>query len=92
MDKAWAALNDAALREAHEMNPQELANTMWAYATLEKFPGDDILEALEEAVCGMAQNMNGQDTSKITWAYAKLEREPATATRAALEEAAARSR
>jgi hypothetical protein len=34
VEETWAALDGAAVRAAPDMKPQELANTLWAYATL----------------------------------------------------------
>jgi hypothetical protein len=89
-DKSWAALETAAGRVAREMNPQEVANTMWAYAKSEKTPDDKTWAALESAAGWVAREMNPQAVANVMWAFSKLERMPDDKTWAALETAAGR--
>jgi hypothetical protein len=89
-DKTWAALETAAGRVAREMNPQGVANTMWAFSKVERMPDDKTWAALETAARRVAQEMNPQDVANVMWAYATLGKVPNDKTWAALETAAGR--
>jgi hypothetical protein len=87
---ALAALETDTVRVAPTMNPQDVANTVWAYAALGRMPDDKTWAALETAAGRVAREMNPQNVANVMWAYAKLERMPDDKTWAALETAAGR--
>ena len=87
---ALRALEQRVVRVAPDMDPQNAANIWWAYAKLERMPGDLARAALEAAVVRVGPDMNGQDVANSWWAYATLEQEPGCEARAALEAAVAR--
>jgi cellobiose-specific phosphotransferase system component IIA len=72
------------------MVPQDLANTMWAYATLGRAPEPETRRALETAAARVASSMNPQALANTVWSYAKLGRAPEPETWRALETAAVR--
>jgi hypothetical protein len=57
VEETLEALATAAVRVAPSMNPQNLANTVWAYATLGKAPEPKTWRALETAAARVAQGM-----------------------------------
>jgi hypothetical protein len=71
-DKTWAALETAAGRVAREMNPQDVANVMLAYASLGRVPDDKTWAALESAAGRVARDMNSQDLTTALWASATI--------------------
>jgi hypothetical protein len=67
------ALEAAAVRVAPSMKPQEVANTMWALATLGWQAADGAMRcALEAAAVRVAPSMNAQDVANTLWALATL--------------------
>jgi hypothetical protein len=72
------------------MDPQALANTVWAYATLGRAPKAETWRALETAAARVAPGMVPQELANTVWAYATLGRAPEAETWRALETAAAR--
>jgi hypothetical protein len=72
------------------MNPQNVANTMWAFSKLERMPDDKTWAALETAAGRVAREMNSQNVTNVMWAYATLGRVPNDKTWAALDTAAGR--
>jgi hypothetical protein len=89
-DEAWAALEGAAGRVARDMNEQELANLVWAYAKLDRMPGGNTWAALETVVGRVVPDMTSQGLANTVLAYAKLGRMPGDQAWAALEAAAGR--
>jgi len=57
VDAALAALEADAVRVAADMNSQDVANTVYAYVTLGRMPGDETWAALETAAVRVAPNM-----------------------------------
>ena len=90
VDAALAALEADAVRVAPDMNSQDVANTVYAYVTLGRMPGDETWAVLETAAVRVAPSMNSQEVAKLTGAYATLGRMPGDKTWAALETAALR--
>ena len=68
----WDALDSGAIRVASEMNSQEVANTVWGYATLGRQPGDETWRALETSAKRVAPEMNSQNVANTVWGYATL--------------------
>eukprot|EP00662_Eupelagonemidae_sp_cell21_P057613 gene57613-biopygen47476 len=62
-----AALCEAARREATRMNPQEVANTLCAYAKLAVTPDAQLLAALCEAARREAPRMNPLEVANTLW-------------------------
>ena len=48
-DASWRAMEEAAGRMAPRMIPQDLANIMWSYGTLERQPRRETWIALQKA-------------------------------------------
>ena len=68
-----SALEGAAVRVAPSMNAQEVANTVWALATLGWQAGEGAMRsALEGAAVRVAPSMNAQDVANTVWALATL--------------------
>ena len=88
-NKEVADLVEAVERRAGEvardMKPQEVANLMWAYATLGRAPEAATWEALERRAGEVARDMVPQNVANLMWAYATLGRAPEAATWEALE-------
>ena len=55
-----------------DMKPQEVANVIWAFATLGWEPGAETRAALEAAVMRVAPDMNPQETANAAWGFATL--------------------
>jgi hypothetical protein len=85
-----AALETAAVRVAPGMVPQNLSNTVWAYATLGRAPEAETWEALEAAAVRVAPGMVPHALANTVWAYATLGRAPEAGTWEALEAATVR--
>jgi hypothetical protein len=71
-----AAATEVTIRltqgESETFSRQHLANTVWAYATLEVDPGWRLLSAMADAMCQRAADCNPQEISNTVWAMAKL--------------------
>ena len=68
------ALERRAEEVARDMKPQEMANLMWAYATLGRAPGAPTWEALERRAGEVARDMVPQNVANLMWAHATLGR------------------
>jgi hypothetical protein len=90
VDDALAALETDTIRVAPTMKPQEVSNTVWAYAVLKRMPDDKTWTALETTAGRVAREMNPQNVANTMWAFSKMERMPDDKTWAALETAAGR--
>ncbi len=55
---------------------QHLANTAWAFATVEYEGGSYFLSKLAKALTIRAKDCNPQEISNTVWAFAKLRKEP----------------
>ena len=53
-------------------NAQELSNTLWAYATMGRGPGERVMGMLEGRMGEVVREYNAQELSNTLWAYAKL--------------------
>ena len=69
-------LERRALETAGEFNSQNVANTLWAYASLGRDPGKGLLHALERRALETAGEFNSQEVANTLWAYARMGREP----------------
>jgi hypothetical protein len=69
-------LEGATRHVAPEMVSQEVANTVWAYATLGKAPGEKAWKVLEAAAVRVGPEMVPQAVSNTVWAYATLGKAP----------------
>ena len=67
-------------------NAQELANTVWAYATMKRQPGRGLMRALEGQTAAIVGTFNAQDVANTLWAYATMGREPGSRVMQGLEE------
>jgi hypothetical protein len=57
---------------------QEVANTLWAVATLEHNPGVALLDAAAVQILRRLDQFSPQDTSNSIWALAKLYHHPSS--------------
>jgi transposase InsO family protein len=66
------ALEAAAVRVAPSMNAQDVANTVWALATLGWQAGEGSMRcALEGAAVRVAPSMNAQNVANTLWSIGK---------------------
>jgi hypothetical protein len=49
---------------------QEVANTVWAYATMGRGPGTGLMRALEGLAEALAGTLKAQEVANTLWAYA----------------------
>ena len=67
------ALEGAAVRVAPSMKAQEVANSLWALATLGWQAGEGSMRcALAAAAVRVASSMNAQDVANSLWALATI--------------------
>ena len=64
---------------------QDVTNTLWAYATMGREPGEGPMRALEEGARRLAGSFQAQGLTNTLWAYAKMGREPGEELMRALE-------
>ena len=67
------------------MNAQDVANTLWAYATMGREPGAGVMRGLEGRAEAVAGTFNAQDVANTLWAYATMGREPGAGVMRGLE-------
>jgi len=67
---------------------QDVANTLWAYATMGLAPGALLLKALEGRAEALAGTFKAQEVANTLWAYATMRQEPGVGLLKALEERA----
>ena len=65
--------------------PQELANTLWAWATMRHQPSGDAFAALERRMLACVDDFIPQDLSNTVWAWATMRHQPSADALAALE-------
>jgi hypothetical protein len=53
-----------------------VANTLWAYATMEQEPGAGVMRELEGRAEALAGTFTAQAVANTLWAYATMGREP----------------
>ena len=53
-------------------DPQELANTLWAWATLDAHPGEDVLLSVGRCVERRLEGFNPQGLANALWAWATM--------------------
>ena len=49
-----------------------MSNTLWAYATLGRAPGEELLRRLEARAAAVAESFNAQDVSNTLWSISSL--------------------
>lgn len=55
-----------------ESNPQNLANIMWAFATMEITPPRELMDGAVERFVSLLPNYNPQGIANTLWAFASL--------------------
>jgi hypothetical protein len=55
---------------------QEVATTLWAYATMGREPGAGVMRVLEGRADALANTFNAQNVANTLWKCAKMGREP----------------
>jgi len=58
------------------LKAQDVANTLWAYATMGREPGAGLMRKLEGRAEALAGTFNAQDVANTLWAYATMGWEP----------------
>ena len=66
-----------------DCNPQNMANILWAFATLDVQPGTGLLEAGAHRMLELLPTTKPQALSNTMWAFATLGYNPGTRTLAA---------
>ena len=59
-------------------NPQNLANMLWAYATLETQPGPALMKAASTRMLELLPQSKPQALANMAWAFATLGHNPGT--------------
>ena len=72
LNNLFDALASASVARVREFNPQELANTAWAYATA-GHAAPQLLDALASASVARVREFNPQNLANTAWAYAVLD-------------------
>ena len=67
---------EAAIAKAHGFNPQNLANTLWAYGKLDHDPGAQLLDIFCQCILRELGKFSAQNTSNMLWAFARLGHNP----------------
>ena len=70
------ALEARALEVQGDFNPQNIANTLWAFATLGKQPDDRLVVGLTARAVEMQGDFNPQEIANTLWAFSTLGRQP----------------
>jgi hypothetical protein len=66
------ALEGQAETLAGMFNAQDVANTLWAYAKMERTPGAGLMRVLEGRAEALANTFNAQDGANTLWAACVL--------------------
>jgi hypothetical protein len=64
---------------------QNVANTLWAYATMGQEPGAGVMRGREGRAEAVAGTFNAQNVANTLWAYATMGREPGAGMMRGLE-------
>ena len=67
---------EAAVMKAQGFNPQNLANTLWAYGKLDHDPGAQLLDIFCQCILKELGKFSAQNTSNMLWAFARLGHNP----------------
>jgi hypothetical protein len=78
-------LETEAISVAHEFNPQEISNTLWAYAALETHPSEELLRRLDARVMACSSAFSPLSISNTLWAFVKMKMTPSPALMRCLE-------
>ena len=70
---------------AGTFNAQEVASTLWAYATMGREPGAGVMRGLEGRAEALAGTFKAQDVANTLWAYARMGRGPGAGLMRGLE-------
>ena len=62
--------------KANGFNPQNLANTLWAYSKLDHDPGAQLLDLFCHCILRELGRFSAQNTSNMLWAFARLGHNP----------------
>ena len=74
-DESWLATTESAIvarRNLRSYNPQDLSNTLWAFAKFERVPSAAFQEEFEEAALAKMHAFNAQSLANVAYAYAAL--------------------
>ena len=79
------ALEQQTFAVAGTFNALNVANTLWAYATMGRQPGEGLMRVLEGRAEAMAGTFHAQNVANTLWAYATMGREPGAGLMRVLE-------
>ncbi|XRB20578.1 RAP domain-containing protein [Pseudoscourfieldia marina] len=77
--------DQALLRVVDYFNSQDLANTVWAWATMRHKPSAHALAALERRMLACVDDFKPQALANTVWAWATIQHPPSAAALVALE-------
>lgn len=69
---ALKAASDHAAYTLADSNPQNLANIMWAFATMTITPTTDLMDGVISRFMSLLPNYNPQGIANTLWAFASL--------------------
>ncbi|XRB17362.1 RAP domain-containing protein [Pseudoscourfieldia marina] len=78
-------LSDQVPRVVDDFNPQTLANTVWAWATMRHQPSSNTLAALEHRMLACVDDFKPQELANTVWAWATMRHQPSDKVLGALE-------
>ena len=59
--------------------PQDISNTMWAYATLRHYPSQALMNGSARQAALLMQRFKPQEIANTLWSYAMLGHDPGSA-------------
>ena len=59
-----------------EFNSQDIANTLWAFATMGRKPGDRMMGQLEVRTEAISGEFNSQNIANTLWEFVTMGRKP----------------
>ncbi len=77
-----------AAETAGQLNPQDVGNLMWAFATLGMEPGEEVVAAMARRALETAGQFNPQEAANVMWAYEVFGMQPGKEVVAAMSKRA----
>jgi len=78
------ALEQQMQHVAHQSNPRDISNSMWALATLGRMPDAALLATFSLRISEIGSEFAPQNVANVLWAFAKLGAAPSDGVFAAL--------
>lgn len=70
------ALAEESVRKRNGFNPQNIANSLWAFVKLEYIPKCPLVSVMAEEAAPKLTEFNSQNISNMLWAFAKVRHNP----------------